>query len=173
MYFIYLFSIYQFLNGLFQSKTLTRFLFVYLSFSKTKTKTKTKLSEKINEFLTSLAAKLKEPLQKEIQLLTEIKLKATQPEENTQTLQPYDTALLVKLYRDSLFSKYFSDSSELRKYFSLGNCLQAFQDIIQNLFNVELRWVSTEPGELWAPYVYKIEVIHRVVSHKEKKKGNK
>ena len=50
-------------------------------------------------------------------------------------------------------------SSEFTPYFSLGGCMEGFNNLMQRLFGIRLENTEIGGGELWAENVYKLSVI--------------
>ena len=108
--------------------------------------------ENVNHFLTETIEMLREPLSKEIGLLSEYKSKHDGLDASVRAwdLRYYTNVVTTQMYNLS--------SSSLREYFSVGCCMEGLNLIFSSLFNVTLNVVQPEPGEVWAPLVYKIEV---------------
>lgn len=51
-------------------------------------------------------------------------------------------------------------SSEFSPYLSLGACMDGVNILLNNLYNISLVNEEVEPGEVWAPDVYKLAVVH-------------
>lgn len=49
-----------------------------------------------------------------------------------------------------------SDRSDFMPYFSLGGCMEGLNNLTQTLYDIQLVPESVQPGEVWAPDVYKI-----------------
>lgn len=45
-------------------------------------------------------------------------------------------------------------------YFSLGACMEGLSNLFYRLFKIRLVTVDTDPGETWAPEIYKLAVVH-------------
>ncbi|KJE89719.1 hypothetical protein CAOG_01150 [Capsaspora owczarzaki ATCC 30864] len=102
--------------------------------------------EVLRTFLERLSERIREPVRRDLATLRRLQVNPS------QDINPWDLAPLA--------NRLTCVNEDVLEYFSLGNCLTALQEIVRNLFDVELRWVEMQPGELWAPHVYKIAVYH-------------
>ncbi len=58
--------------------------------------------------------------------------------------------------REILISRLEADSSLLSSYFTLGNCMEGLNLLLNSLFGVKLEHQQTKNGELWHADVQKL-----------------
>ncbi|KAJ2863299.1 Mitochondrial intermediate peptidase [Coemansia aciculifera] len=105
----------------------------------------------VDEFLRGLATQAQPRWNSTINTLQQIQAK-TRP--GQQQMFPWD--------RDFWMSKQQMDKGalpSLHSYFSLGRVVLGLSRVFKNLYGVELRAASPQPGEIWHPEVRKLEVV--------------
>jgi len=60
------------------------------------------------------------------------------------------------------------DNSEFTPYFSLGTCMEGLNNLMNNLYSINLVNDEMAPGEVWASDVYKLAGIIIVGFFEEK-----
>jgi len=60
------------------------------------------------------------------------------------------------------------DNSEFTPYFSLGTCMEGLNNLMNNLYSINLVNDEMAPGEVWASDVYKLAGIITVGFFEEK-----
>lgn len=82
-----------------------------------------------------------------------------------QNLAPWDTPYYTyKVKRDWLQV----DNSEFTPYFSLGTCMEGLNNLMNNLYSINLVNDELAPGEVWASDVYKLAGIITIGFFEEK-----
>ncbi|XP_044733789.1 mitochondrial intermediate peptidase, partial [Chrysoperla carnea] len=103
----------------------------------------------IQEFLSILNDNIKSRSLYDFQLM--------QKSSNLSKINCWDVPYLNnKLKKDLLRIDHY----EYAPYFSLGNCMEGLNMLMQSLYGIQLRNEETEPGELWSNDVYKLSVVH-------------
>ncbi|EGC38680.1 hypothetical protein DICPUDRAFT_96831 [Dictyostelium purpureum] len=115
-----------------------------------------KTPQQVYQYLNELsdANKLKSNL--ELNQLIELKKKMEPENENNNLIYTYDLAFYKNLLTKDFYQSQSLDKEELSQYFSLGNVINGFNIIVNNLFGAELTIVPMEPGESWDPSVLKL-----------------
>ena len=109
---------------------------------------------KVVEFLNTLS-KIVEPIAKEeMKILEEEKNKW----EGSSTIYPWDKPYYAGIAKAK---KYNLTSTQLKEYFTLGNCMEGIRIICNRLFDIDLHFVPMNNYETWHPDVYKIHVVHK------------
>ncbi|KDR24371.1 mitochondrial intermediate peptidase [Zootermopsis nevadensis] len=112
--------------------------------------------EMVKEFLEIMAQQLHKRAAADFDIMKKRKI-AENPGSNGQNLAPWDTPYYTqKVKRDWLQV----GSSEFTPYFSLGTCMEGLNNLMNNLYNISLVNDELAPGEIWAPDVHKLAVIH-------------
>uniref|UniRef100_A0A0A9WMI4 Mitochondrial intermediate peptidase n=2 Tax=Lygus hesperus TaxID=30085 RepID=A0A0A9WMI4_LYGHE len=106
------------------------------------------------DFLEELNELLKPRVQSDFNVMLEIKKK-----ENPLAtgLAPWDIPYICSKAKKEL---YHSESSNFPPYFSLGACMEGFNQLMQSLYGIQLVNEPMESGECWASDVYKLAVEH-------------
>lgn len=71
-----------------------------------------------------------------------------------QDIYPWDTLYYTrKIKREWLQAP----SSDFSPFFSLGNCMEGLNLLVNALYGIQLKTVEMMPGEAWTQDVYKLE----------------
>lgn len=110
--------------------------------------------EVVNDFLQILAAKLRTHSEKDLGVMRSMK----KVEIGTACdIYPWDTLYYTrKIKREWLQAP----SSDFSPFFSLGNCMEGLNLLVNSLYGIQLKTVEMMPGEAWTQDVYKLEVVH-------------
>jgi intermediate peptidase len=112
--------------------------------------------EMVKEFLEILGEQLQKRAAADFNTMKEMK-SAEYPGFVGQNLAPWDTPYYTyKVKRDWLQV----DNSEFTPYFSLGTCMEGLNNLMNNLYSINLVNDEMAPGEVWASDVYKLAVFH-------------
>lgn len=109
----------------------------------------------VEEFLDILSEKLRPRAQKDFDIMQKMKL--ADGGVNTP-LAAWD----APYFATRMKNKYLgisSQATEFMPYFSLGGCMEGFNNLMNSLFGVRLENTEMGPGESWADDVYKLCVI--------------
>ncbi|KAK3926696.1 Mitochondrial intermediate peptidase [Frankliniella fusca] len=110
--------------------------------------------EVVNDFLHILAEKLRPHSEKDLEVMRSMKKVEIG---SSSDIFPWDTLYYTrKIKREWLQAP----SSDFSPFFSLGNCMEGLNLLVNALYNIQLRTVEMLPGEAWTQDVYKLEVVH-------------
>ena len=73
-------------------------------------------------------------------------------------LAAWDTPYFTSRLKNK-FLQISSQSTEFMPFFSLGGCMEGFNNLMKSLFGIRLENTEMEKGESWADDVYKLCVI--------------
>lgn len=111
--------------------------------------------ENVKDFLDILSEKLRPRAQKDFNIMQQMKL--TDGGINSP-LAAWDTPYFTARMKNK-FLQTSSQATEFMPYFSLGGCMEGFNNLMKSLFGIRLENVEMEKGESWADDVYKLRVI--------------
>ena len=110
--------------------------------------------EVVNEFLEILAEKLRPHSEKDLGVMRSMKKVEVGSDSD---ICPWDTPYYTrKIKREWLQAP----SSDFSPFFSLGNCMEGLNLLVDALYGIKLKTVDMMPGEAWTQDVYKLEVVH-------------
>ncbi|KAJ6008344.1 Mitochondrial intermediate peptidase [Penicillium herquei] len=116
-----------------------------------------KTPEAVSNFLTSLIANNRGPVQEELSKLQELK---------GSSLQPWDHAFYVhKRVLEYSQSRRSRELSIVPEFFSLGTVMQGLSRLFDRLYGVRLVPQETAAGETWHPDVRRLDVVDESGSH--------
>jgi intermediate peptidase len=98
----------------------------------------------VANFLEHLAEKLGPRAERDFYRMSKMK---------NSVVQVWDPPFLTVEAKKNLFNV---DRNDFMPYLSLGACMEGLNMLAQQLFNIELVPQEIQPGEAWAPDVYKI-----------------
>lgn len=110
----------------------------------------------VASFLNGLASKIKPKLLEERKILMDTYAQLNVSPRPTH-VQPWDKDFLTHVVKAG---KQLFGTVDLSDYLSLENCLEGLSILSSELFGLKLNRVTAEKGELWAPNVIKMEVLH-------------
>lgn len=109
----------------------------------------------VKDFLDILSEKLRPRAQKDFDIMQKMKLSdggLDTPLAAWDT--PYFTARMKNKYLNIS-----SQATEFMPYFSLGGCMEGFNNLMKSLFGIRLQNTEMGPGESWADDIYKLSVF--------------
>jgi intermediate peptidase len=110
--------------------------------------------ENVKEFLDILSEKLRPRAQKDFDIMQQMKVADSGL--NTP-LAAWDTPYFTARMKN-IFLQTSSQATEFMPYFSLGGCMEGFNNLMKSLFGIRLENVEMDKGESWADDVYKLKV---------------
>jgi mitochondrial intermediate peptidase len=108
----------------------------------------------VGEFLDILSEKLRPRAEKDFEIMQQMKL--ADGGINTP-LAAWDTPYFTSRMKNKCL-QISSQATEFTPYFSLGGCMEGFNNLMKSLFGVRLENVEMGPGESWNDDVYKLAV---------------
>lgn len=118
----------------------------------------------VGEFLDILSEKLRPRAQKDFEIMQQMKL----ADGGTNSpLAAWDTPYFTSRMKNKCL-QISSQATEFTPYFSLGGCMEGFNNLMKSLFGVRLENVEMGPGESWNDDVYKLAVTdekHTLLGH--------
>ena len=105
------------------------------------------------QFLEILNESIKPKSLNDLKILQDLKNKSG----DSKPLEPWDVTYYANMYRKS---KSKSNLFEISNYLSLGACMEGLNNLFQCLFDVTMEVVETDPGEVWARDIIKLQVSH-------------
>ncbi|CAG5102396.1 Similar to MIPEP: Mitochondrial intermediate peptidase (Homo sapiens) [Cotesia congregata] len=110
--------------------------------------------EVVREFLDILNLELKTRAANDFDTMRDMKIKET----GTQLpLMPWDTTYFTTKVKKTWLG---TSNNEFTPYFSLGACMDGLNILTQSLYGVRLEPEPADAGEVWAPSVQKLAVVH-------------
>jgi intermediate peptidase len=109
--------------------------------------------ETVNEFLMTLAEKIRPVASSDSELLKNFK----QGNDNDGAVMPWDTQYFTGLAKSQSVQNF---PVTLHEYFSLGTCMEGLNMIFQRIYGITLEPTEPDPGEVWHPLVVKLSVKH-------------
>lgn len=106
----------------------------------------------VSEFLDILSQELRPRAQKDFDIMQDMKL--ADGGINTP-LAAWDTPYFTSRMKNKCL-QISSQATEFMPFFSLGGCMEGFNNLMRSLFGVRLENVEMGPGESWADDVYKL-----------------
>ncbi|XP_077987741.1 mitochondrial intermediate peptidase-like [Glandiceps talaboti] len=108
----------------------------------------------VMEFLEMTASRINDRAFEELSQLKAVKRKynSTTPE-----IKAWDLPYYAGLARHQICDL---NSTHYAPYFSLGTCMDGLSLIFTSLYGIQLLDEETKPGEIWAPDVKKVAVVH-------------
>ncbi|KAL3944916.1 MAG: hypothetical protein SGBAC_001007 [Bacillariaceae sp.] len=100
-------------------------------------------SETVNQFLQGLQEQIAPGHKKEMELISRTKQSL---EGGSGTVEPWDLKFYTKLLKAHVGGV---DPNVLAEYFSLPNCLNAMQFLVQQLFGIKMQEETMHPSEKW------------------------
>lgn len=109
----------------------------------------------VEQFLDILSEKLRPRAQKDFEIMQQMKL--SDGGINTP-LAAWDTPYFTSRMKNKCL-QISSQATEFMPYFSLGGCMEGFNNLMRSLFGIRLENTEMGPGESWSDDVYKLCVI--------------
>ena len=116
----------------------------------------------VMSFLQQLKVKIQPLVEKEVEEMLNLKQEISNQSSDSEQLEhdilrPWDYLFLSSEAQKRCLP---DNLKKIRNWFSLDDCLHGLDYLFYSLFNVNLKQVSTKPGEIWDPHVRKIAFIH-------------
>ncbi|CAO1307868.1 unnamed protein product [Diamesa hyperborea] len=109
----------------------------------------------VKEFLDIMSEKLRPRAKKDFEIMNKMKI----ADGGMDTpLASWDTPYFTSRMKNKCLGMSGS-STEFSPYFSLGGCMEGFNNLMISLFGIRLENVEMGPGESWSDDVYKLCVI--------------
>lgn len=110
--------------------------------------------EVVNDFLQILAENLRPHSEKDLGVMRSMKKVDAG---SSCDIFPWDTHYYTRLIKREWLK---APSSDFSPFFSLGNCMEGLNLLVNALYGIQLKTVEMMPGEAWTQDVYKLEVVH-------------
>ncbi|KAL7052094.1 hypothetical protein ACKWTF_004765 [Chironomus riparius] len=111
--------------------------------------------ENVKEFLEILSEKLRPRAQKDFDIMQKMKLSDGGL---NSPLCAWDTPYFTSRMKNK-YLQISSQATEFMPFFSLGGCMEGFNNLMKSLFGIRLENTEMDKGESWADDVYKLCVI--------------
>ncbi|KAK9507663.1 hypothetical protein O3M35_007470 [Rhynocoris fuscipes] len=110
--------------------------------------------ENVWNFLMKLNEDLKSSAEQDFKSMMKLK-RSENPSSSTLALWdiPYFTSKAKKNW-------FKAENRQFSPYFSLGTCMEGFNNLMQQIFGISLVNEKVEHGEIWNPDIYKLAVVH-------------
>ena len=113
-------------------------------------------------FLQQLKIKIQPMVEKEVKEMMSLKQDVSSRSSDSEqiehdVLRPWDYLFLSTEAQKRCLP---DNPKKIRNWFSLDDCLHGLDHLFYSLFNINLKQVSTKPGEVWDPHVRKIAFVH-------------
>lgn len=108
--------------------------------------------EMVEQFLDILSEKLRPRAEKDFNIMQ--KMKIAEGGMNTP-LSAWDTPYFTSRMKNKCL-QISSQATEFMPYFSLGGCMEGFNNLMKSLFGIRLENTEMGPGESWNDDVYKV-----------------
>lgn len=109
----------------------------------------------VREFLDTFSEKLAPRAQKDFDIMQ--KMKSEDSGLDTK-LAAWDTPYFTARMKSKCLN-ISASPNEFTPYFSLGGCMEGFNNLMKSLFGIRLENTELGPGESWADDIYKLTVI--------------